>query len=350
MEIIKTIIKGRDVTLYWNPDEPSIPSLIEQGVIPIEMAEGGVSYVDSRSIDHHNDLSHMPAACVTALKYRGTINGPISIMVNHVDMDCVLAGALLMDAIPMLPGALSTFVYVAGLLDTDPMNPEVKKNEFAHYKLLVDTWKAAMQGKKDNGWSWLYGLQALLDIIEHREEPAWRLKLKEILTRENERIRQALTDYEDRIESKSTRVILIPESNVPGFDVQFHRLEDYNINSFDGWKHWCLLAYVAAGQNVTISCPNKEIAELAFGKGGLMNVFPKLPSINNKTWGGRESVGGSPRGEVVPREMLKDILDIVESCLVTDVKITMPTSPGQILAKDEIVIGPTPGMPSHETD
>ena len=40
----------------------------------------------------------------------------------------------------------------------------------------------------------------------------------------------------------------------------------------------------------------------------------KLPKINDKSWGGRESVGGSPRGEIFPKELLEEVLDIVDGC------------------------------------
>ena len=66
-----------------------------------------------------------------------------------------------------------------------------------------------------------------------------------------------------------------------------------------------------------LSCPNKEVAERAFGSGGLKNVFPRLPEIEGKEWGGREAVGGSPRGIVVPAELLGSILTILEDSLLT---------------------------------
>ena len=64
-----------------------------------------------------------------------------------------------------------------------------------------------------------------------------------------------------------------------------------------------------------ISCPCRQVAELAFGPGGLKEVFPLLPGINGKEWGGRESVGGSPRGAIVPEEMLDEVLSIVDGTL-----------------------------------
>jgi len=42
-----------------------------------------------------------------------------------------------------------------------------------------------------------------------------------------------------------------------------------------------------------MGCPNEVVAEELFGKGGLKNVFKQLKP---EGWGGREAVGGSPRG------------------------------------------------------
>lgn len=305
-ETINTTIRGKDVTLYWQPEEADIPGLIEKGVIPIEMAEGEVSYVDERKLDHHNELSDMPSACITAMKYCGTVgvDTPARLMANHVDLDCIATGVVLMGLLP--EGILKPLAPEIGLLDTDPMNPKAKELTFGDHIAL---WKAAMTGKKDTGWAWLYGVQMLLDIFEHPE--AWKAKRDALAQRECERVQMAEEDYAAAKVSPDGRVILVAPSRVPGFDIQFHRQEGAAIDSLDGWKHWCILAYLPQAGNVTVSCPNTEVAEAAFGPGGLKNVFPKLPEINGKAWGGRESVGGSPRGERVPEEMLEEALAIV---------------------------------------
>ena len=65
-----------------------------------------------------------------------------------------------------------------------------------------------------------------------------------------------------------------------------------------------------------ISCPCRNAAELAFGSGGLKNVLPLLPKLNGKEWGGRESIGGSPRGVAVPVEILGDVVKIIEKSFI----------------------------------
>ena len=40
-----------------------------------------------------------------------------------------------------------------------------------------------------------------------------------------------------------------------------------------------------------------------------------LPGINGKDWGGREAVGGSPRGETVPESTLISLMEAVEGMI-----------------------------------
>ena len=306
-EIITTTIRGKDITLHWQPEEGDIPGLIEKGVIPIEMSEGTKSYVDGLCLDHHNEYSDKPSACITAMQYWNVAGDipAVKLMANHVDLDCVATGVVLMGLLPS--DLLERLTPEVGLLDTDPMNPKAKELAFGNE---IAAWKAAMMGKKDTGWSWLYGVQLLLDIFEHPE--TWEPKIVTLAQREAERVKMAEEDYAAAKISKSGCVILIAPSRVPGFDVQFQRQESAPIEALEGWKHHCILAYLPQAGNVTVSCPNTAVAEAAFGPGGLKNVFPKLPEVNGKTWGGRESVGGSPRGETVPEDALEDILAAVD--------------------------------------
>ena len=111
-------------------------------------------------------------------------------------------------------------------------------------------------------------------------------------------------------------MLLISPSRVYGFDVQFRRQPAFPADALEGWRHWCIAAHVAKAGNVTLSCPSKSVAELAFGPGGLLNVYPKLPALGGEQWGGREAVGGSPRGVVVPAEVLGEVLAVLENLLM----------------------------------
>jgi hypothetical protein len=302
---------GRDVAVLWDPEEADIEGYIESGFIPIEMATGGKSYIDYRVLDHHNEYSDRPSACLAALGYYGEANcaDNAKFMVNHADADCVMAGITLMGLLPF--DVLQDINPEVGALDIDPLSVD---KDTLKYGDLIECWKVGMRGRKDSAWSWLYGVALFIDIIKN---PAnYAEILERIRVGEASRVAAAMMDYERALVGKSGRVIMIPSSTVWGLDVQFGRDAGSDIDMPLSWRHWCIISKTQRSGSVFVSCPNKRIAEEVFGPGGLMNVFPKLPGINGKFWGGRESVGGSPRGETVPDAMLGEILNLVDGAIV----------------------------------
>jgi len=65
-------------------------------------------------------------------------------------------------------------------------------------------------------------------------------------------------------------------------------------------------------KSITIGCKDIQKAEELFGEGGLKNVFPKLQP---EGWGGREAVGGSPRGMKMTYDDLVNTAKVVVSCI-----------------------------------
>ena len=59
-----------------------------------------------------------------------------------------------------------------------------------------------------------------------------------------------------------------------------------------------VVAYVPDQGQVTVGCRDLATAERLLGPGGLKNVFHKLEPHG---WGGRETVGGGPRGVALTR-------------------------------------------------
>jgi hypothetical protein len=308
-EFISTLLRGREVRLHWQPETERISAYMEQGFIPIELADGGASHVDFRRLDHHNEWSRLPSACVTALRYYGEAGSPARFMVNHTDADCVLAGITLMGLLPR--ELLERLCPEVGALDTDPLGVDFSR---LHYGTRVSLWRAGMASAKQSGWSWLCGARLFIDLFDdyiydeyYKDAAAGQEET------ERERKNAALEDYERARTSPSGKILLVAPSRVWGFDMQFHRRRDFPVDSLEGWRHWCIAAYIEKTRAVTLSCPNKNVAERVFGPGGLLNVYPKLPSPGGGLWGGREAVGGSPRGLPFPELLLNEVLDILEN-------------------------------------
>jgi hypothetical protein len=310
-EEIKTFCMGRELRVLWNPDETDIDGYVENGFIPIEMAAGEKSYVDHRVLDHHNEYSDLPSACVSALKYYGEADcaDRAKFMINHVDADCVMTGITLLGLLPF--DLLKNLNAEIGILDTDPLFADIGALQYGE---LIQCWKSGMRSLKNSAWSWLYGVALFVDMVKNPSDYA-RI-IERIRDEESSRIARAKADYETALVGKTGKVVLIPDSAVWGLDVQFGRKAGDDVGLPETWGHWCVMARAQKSRAILVSCPGKKIAEMVFGAGGLKNIFPKLPGINGKSWGGRESVGGSPRGEAVPDEMLGTILELVDSAVI----------------------------------
>lgn len=144
-EIIDTNIFSRKLKLFWRTRAEDIPRLISAGVVPIEMAEANTSYVDEMVLDHHNQYSHMPAACRIAMNFYGTLgqkNETCMLMVNHVDLDCVLTGAILLgilDNAESLGKPCERLARYAAMDDTDPLNPTLSQDRSQYEAQIVRT-------------------------------------------------------------------------------------------------------------------------------------------------------------------------------------------------------------------
>lgn len=310
MERISTTIKGREIHLVWKPDASNIPELMAQGFIPIEMAEGSVSYVDHLELDHHNNYSHYPSACITALKHYGIVKPeePARFLANHTDADCVVTALTLMGLLP--EEFLAQFNPIVGKMDVDPLDTESGDRTL---RTLVAGWRAGMAGPKESGWSWIFGVRLFIDLVE--DSATYAPFLNQLAEREAHRLEVAREEYTKALFGLSGRVLFL-KSSVWGFDVHFGRNYDAPVDSLDGWNHWCVAALMEKNGAVTVSCPNERIAEIVFGKGGLMNVFPHMPQIGSGNWGGRVSVGGSPRGQIVPEALGEEIVHKIEERLL----------------------------------
>ena len=302
-EVVKTMVCGKMVKVHWKPDPINTLDLINKGSIPIEMADGTKSYVDFRQLDHHNQFIDNPAACQIALQYYNDCkqNGG-SFIVNHIDLDCVATGAILLGLIPR--DQVDEFVKWAALDDIDPLNPILHQDPTPEMLKKIRIWKYMIGGPKNTGWAWIHGLTMLSDLFENPNH--WEKNIIGLERKEAHRKVIAIEDYCNRIELDDKRAIFIGPSHVWGFDIQLGRLPDTNYNSVNGWRHHVVMSYVENTGKITIGCPNRTIAEHTFGKGGLSNIYPKLEKFKPTGWGGRITVGGSGRGIRLSLDEAKD--------------------------------------------
>jgi len=111
----------------------------------------------------------------------------------------------------------------------------------------------------------------------------------------------AQKDLEERSHKVNGVVLVVEGSRTFGFDVWYGRNEEKPFGEIAGWQYPVVMALAERDQKVTIGTPNNSVAEKLFGPGGLKNVFAALEPPG---WGGRESVGGSPRDATLSTEQV----------------------------------------------
>ena len=84
---------------------------------------------------------------------------------------------------------------------------------------------------------------------------------------------------------------------------------------FDLWykKAPVVVVFNSLLKTISIGATDTKKAEELFGPGGLKNVFPKLDGA----WGGRESIGGSPRGKEMAFSDAEKAYDTVSGMMKT---------------------------------
>lgn len=126
---------------------------------------------------------------------------------------------------------------------------------------------------------------------------------------------EAQQDWDER-GSANGSVGVVTFSRSWGFDVWYGRTSaETSPDTLAGWSRPVVIALVEGMSGVTLGCPNQAVAEVLFGPGGLKNVFPALDKEIAPGWGGREAIGGSPRGLKMTPEQTQKVAEVVASLI-----------------------------------
>jgi len=188
---------------------------------------------------------------------------------------------------------LGKLVGLVDRMDTDPIGTDLLDKGIEGAMLLL--WNQAAPSFFDamafyggiDRWRWIFSesekrLQAYLEAAKAIEKMRFDLAKNTELIRISESVAVAL-----------------PQENFFGFDVWY---QEYPV----------VIEYKRAGV-ATVACPNKAVAERLFGQGGLMNIFSHLKPPG---WGGREYVGGSPRGMRITRKQVEAAAKVIASLVI----------------------------------
>ncbi|MEZ0226920.1 MAG: hypothetical protein ACAH83_20375 [Alphaproteobacteria bacterium] len=290
---------GKGIDIILTNDETEVRRLVSEGYCPVECSINGHSIVDSLVMDHHEDRSHLEAVSVRAVRdHAGArADDPRFVVVGACDADAAYAVAALSGLIPQNKATL-TLGETIGIMDTEPIGRDLLKMPYGDY---LAVWfdghertrtNRTQQGAIDAVFEW-QKIAAALDT----PDAAMQKRLRQARDNDAHRVEAAQQDL-----SRATienGVCLMPHSDVFGFDVWYGRNEDAPADTCQGWKNQVVVIYNKISKTAAVACPNKKVAEELFGEGGLRNVFGKL---QGGTWGGRESIGGSPRGKPMTLE------------------------------------------------
>ena len=312
------------ITLVLSNNVSEIRDLVSQGFCPIECSIGGESIVDDLQMDHHGSLSHLEPVSIRSYRDLFAVrkDDPRFVTTGVADADATFTTAALAGIIPHpsrevapnLPppvkGSMtkdySALAETVARVDLSPIGLNIP---LLPYGEMLLTWNAftAVTGRSTLGYYQGVGLWASFMEGNPAQIGPFLSAAKEA---ELNRVAASIADLERGCVVGG--VLLIKGSRVFGFPEWYGRVEDQPFDSIDGWRHPVVLAHLERGRNITMGCPNQEVAEAIFGKGGLKAVFSAL---SPEGWGGRESVGGSPRGVELTDEQAEGAARVVASLM-----------------------------------
>lgn len=298
-----------DIQIITTNDKATADQLAVQGYEPVECSFGcHGSSMGVLMMDHHGEYSHLEGVAVRAYRdhFGARKEDPRFVVTGAADADACFAIAALCGVLPHPSRAaefenapppvkagntkdITALAELVNLVDTAPIG--VRLEESADGAMLL-LWNQMSSSSQDAS-------------AFHAGIDRWRCLLgrapKALLA-------AAKTEEENRVaEARKAEVIKISdevavvESAAWGFDVWYAEVAPI------------ILAFVG-GSHATVGCADVEAAEKFFGSGGLKNVFAKLEPSG---WGGREAIGGSPRGEKLTREQVVAAAHVIaESVLV----------------------------------
>lgn len=225
------------------------------------------------------------------------------------DADATFCIAALAGMIDITSDLVKNVADVVAIMDTDPIGRNLL--DMGEAGRIWMGWEAiTANNPKDDANSFLFGAIAWRNILS--DPRRYSDVLDAAVAREKGRVEEAekCLSNSQVFDLKGKKALFVRNSTVFGFDVWYGRNTDIDPKDAAAWAYPLVAAYVPKTKSFTVGCPNKEVAETLFGAGGLKNVFARLDG-----WGGREAVGGSPRGKEMTLDDFQEFLDAANAAI-----------------------------------
>ncbi len=288
-------------TIRFTHDYDTACRLRDEGFEPIECAFGQYgSVLGPLELDHHGTESHREGVAIRACRdfYGARAADPRFVVTGTPDADAVLAIVALSGLVER-DALQPAFYEVVARHDTDPIGMDLLASDEG----VMLGWFNQRAGLSQSEKGFQAAVQAMVDLLQMGLDDADRAQVRRAdLSRRRTALRGVLAIHDAQGQplpvpegavdhpvcrgeaaTEGAARVAVVQSAVWGFD-QWYRLAPV------------VVSYASRIAKVTVGCPDLETAERLFGPGGLMRAWVAL----GRGWGGRETIGGSPRGERLP--------------------------------------------------
>lgn len=265
------------------------------GFCPVECSFGEDSIVDALQMDHHGALSHLEGVAIRAYRdcFGACRDDPRFVVTGAADADATFATAALAGVLPhrsreaefsKAPEFVRTawtrdITGLAMLINRADIHPIGLRLEESEEGLRLLLFKRLSSGVHDvpsfyaglDHWRFLLGPNTPMQLLQA------------VKAEERERV----------VEARAAQVRIISQ------DVAFVECKAWGYDVWYGEVRPVIVAYQAGEGRVSIGCRDLATAQRLLGPQGLRAVFPHLQPPG---WGGRETIGGSPRSARLDRD------------------------------------------------
>lgn len=281
---------------YTNSYEAAC-TLRDAGFEPIECAFGQHgSVLGKYNLDHHGTESHREGVALRACRdlYGARARDPRFVVTGTPDADAILAIIALAGLVPRERIPVE-FYELVDEYDTDPIGKDLLASDtgeqlawFNQRPGLLQNERGFRKGIEHMAHVLLAGLNDEERFLVRRTDEARRRKAVEGVLSIYDRRGLPLDRPDDPFATPARRGaaaidgrprVAVVRSVVWGFDV-WYRLAPV------------VVSYAARMAKVTVGCPDLDTATRLFGPEGLDRCWRAL----GRGWGGRATIGGSPRG------------------------------------------------------